>query len=146
LTTLKVLEARPAACVFVSSADALIVHVPAAIAVIFFDEESYVQAPDGFPETVTVTVPAEGVVVETSTGPSITKSGIVPGEITGSLASFEEAAARVAEPDAVERALSPTRLVAITLTVYVPGVTFANSVLVVVGVVLVTSLPAAFIR
>ena len=96
--------------------------------------------------TVTETEPVEGVVVETSTVPSITKSGIVAGEITGSFASFEDAATTVAELDATERALSPTKLVAITLTVYVPGATVVNSVLVVLGVVLVTSLPAALMR
>jgi hypothetical protein len=40
LTTLNVLVARPAAYVVVSSDDALIVQVPAAIAVIFFVEVS----------------------------------------------------------------------------------------------------------
>ena len=109
--------APPLNTVVVPEVTALIVQVPAAIAVIFFVEESYVQAPDGFPVTVTVTEPVEGVVVETSTVPSITKSGIVAGEITGSFASFEDAVATVAELDATDRALSPTKLVASTLTV-----------------------------
>jgi hypothetical protein len=59
---------------------------------------------------------------------------------------LDDAAATVAALDATERSESPTRFVAITLTVYVPGATEVNSVFVVVGVVLVTSLPAALIR
>jgi hypothetical protein len=64
-----------------------------------------------------VTVPFEGTVTETFWVPPITKFGKVDGVKTGVLSRSAEGAAIVTAVDASENALSPTRFVALTLTV-----------------------------
>ena len=66
---------------------------------------------------VTVTVSPEGTETEKACVLPITKLGSVVGLKTGSLASFDEGGAIVTEGDAIEKALSPTMLVAFTLAV-----------------------------
>ena len=80
-----------------------------------------------FGETARVTAPPEGAVAESTKVPSIGKSLIVAGEITGALAVSAEVALTICGELAAVFSLSPTAFVAETLTVYVPAVSDVNS-------------------
>jgi hypothetical protein len=74
-----------------------------------------------------VTVSLDGTVTVKACDPPITKLGKVVGENTGTLANFADAVAIVTAFEASEKSLSPTILVALTLTVYVPAATLVKS-------------------
>jgi hypothetical protein len=76
-----------------------------------------VHTPVGVPVTVIVTTPVDGTVMATLWVPPITKFGSDEGLNTGELSKSADGGAIVIEVDALESGLSPTRLVAETLTV-----------------------------
>lgn len=70
-----------------------------------------------FGETERVTAPPDGAVAESTNVPSIDRSFIVDGEITGSFAVRDDVAVTTCGEVAAVFSLSPTALVAETLTV-----------------------------
>ena len=94
---------------------AVIVQVPGLIPVI--TPLDMVQAPLGVPRTVKVTVSPDGAVAETLTVEFGASAFIVLGVITGVFDCCEAAAATVTGEDALDSALDPTPLVAMTFTV-----------------------------
>jgi hypothetical protein len=102
------------------------VQVPTATAVIVPPEN--VQDPTGLAETEILTVPPDGATALIATVASIPKSLNVEGVSVGSFARRDEVCKIDAPEEGEDLELSPTMFVATTFTVYVPGVTFSNSI------------------